>query len=971
MRALTPVGSWLTPTAAALLVAWGAAPCGRAADRPDPLDACNVTWETPSLNSSGSMPLGNGDIGVNLWAEEDAGLRFYVSKTDAWSGNARLLKLGAVRIGLSPNPFRHDGPFRQTLRLRQGEIDIRAGEAASQAVLRVWVDANRPVIHVQTESREPRDLRVTLEVWRTEERQLTDGELFSAFGLRSGPGPVVVRPDTVLRGQTDRIVWYHRNETSCWPTTMEVQGLGGLMAGTTDPLLHRVFGGAIAGSGLVTADPTTLVSARPRKTHLVSVFALTSHPATPAEWLAELDENVAAVEAVPIAAARREHQRWWADFWKRSWIGIDGPAAGAQMEANDLPLRIGADSDGNNRFLGDIGRVRLFGRALKPDEIAALAQDRGGDLAHDAGLIGDWAFDSTDGGVFSSKGALRLPARPVGEVAVAATARGKAMRLGGEGWAEVDDDPALDLTEACTLEAWVRPEALPQGGGRIIDKATAGVGEAYMLDTFPGNSLRLITGRAALSYDAKLPPGRWVHVAATFDGAGQQRLYVDGETVAAAAIGASTAQISQAYALQRFINACGGRGAFPIKFNGSIFTVDPREPNETYDADYRRWGGPYWYQNTRLPYWAMLAAGDFDLMHPYFRMYLNALPLARARTRVYFSHDGAFFPETMYFWGTWTNDDFGWNREGKHVSTCDSPWIRWYYQGGLELTATMLDYYAFTEDDQFLANSLLPVAEAVLDFYDQHYERDEGGELLFRPAQALETWQTAVNPLPEIAGLRWVLPRLLALPEDALADDQRAKWTRLLGEVPGLPMGEVDEQPLLLPAEQYSDLRNVENPELYAVFPYRLYGVGKPDIAVARHTFARRRVKTSLGWQQDPVQAALLGLADEARRLVAKRSVNTHSGSRFPAFWGPNYDWVPDQDNGANALLGLQAMLMQADGARILLFPAWPADWDVAFKLHAPMRTTVEGSYRDGALRRLKVTPKSRAGDVVVMEPQA
>ena len=49
-------------------------------------------------------------------------------------------------------------------------------------------------------------------------------------------------------------------------------------------------------------------------------------------------------------------------------------------------------------------------------------------------------------------------------------------------------------------------------------------------------------------------------------------------------------------------NACGGRGALPIKFNGSIFTVDTGK----LDADFRQWGGCYWFQNTRLAYWPMI-----------------------------------------------------------------------------------------------------------------------------------------------------------------------------------------------------------------------------------------------------------------------------------------------------------------------------------------------------------------------------
>jgi hypothetical protein len=43
------------------------------------------------------------------------------------------------------------------------------------------------------------------------------------------------------------------------------------------------------------------------------------------------------------------------------------------ISANDLPLRIGADSDGKSRFVGDIARAQVYGRALGPEEIALLA----------------------------------------------------------------------------------------------------------------------------------------------------------------------------------------------------------------------------------------------------------------------------------------------------------------------------------------------------------------------------------------------------------------------------------------------------------------------------------------------------------------------------------------------------------------------------------------------------------------------
>ena len=84
----------------------GLAPAASSDAQTNPPSAYNVVWTTPSRDSSGSMPIGNGDIGLNVWVEQDGDLRFYIAKTDAWSENVRLLKLGGVRIRLSPNPFR-------------------------------------------------------------------------------------------------------------------------------------------------------------------------------------------------------------------------------------------------------------------------------------------------------------------------------------------------------------------------------------------------------------------------------------------------------------------------------------------------------------------------------------------------------------------------------------------------------------------------------------------------------------------------------------------------------------------------------------------------------------------------------------------------------------------------------------------------------------------------------------------------
>mgnify|MGYP003591272303 FL=1 len=86
---------------------------------------------------------------------------------------------------------------------------------------------------------------------------------------------------------------------------------------------------------------------------------------------------------------------------------------------------------------------------------------------------------------------------------------------------------------------------------------------------------------------------------------------------------------------------------------------------------------------------------------------------------------------------------------------------------------------------------------------------------------------------------------------------------------------------------------------------------------------------------------------------------------RFPAFWGPGYDWAPDHNWGGSGMIAMQEMLLQEADGKIILFPAWPKNWDVHFRLHASGGTIVEASLRGGKITNLKVQPREREKDVV------
>ena len=828
------------------------------------LAACNVVWDSPSADAKGSMPIGNGDIGLNVWVEPSGDLCFFIGKTDAWDENQRLLKLGKVRIKLTPALIQPGQPFEQKLDLATGRILIHSADIE----VVVWVDANHPVIQVDAKSLagRPFEASAAFEVWRTTKRSLGSaqgggGNEYFSTGYTSLPA--FSYPDVVLPASPARIGWYHRNVESPWLASLKLQKVEALALTEKDPILNRTCGAILRGDNLLAVAPTQLKSAKPAAAVSLRIHALTRITDTPEAWLSGLEKQADAVERIPVESRWQAHLAWWQEFWNRSWIFVEESKAaqGMPLPVNGHPWRLGMDSTGASRFGGEIAGAQVIGRALAAAEIAALA----------------------------------AAPRPVAGTAIQGT------------------DSAL--TSACTLAAWIKPA--PGEAGRILDKCTAGKPDGLTFDTYPGLSLRWIAGERTIIAANCLKANEWQHVAATIDASGRQLLYLNGKPLPQNPdAGLSPAQrLTRAYTLQRFMNACGGRGAFPIKFNGSIFVVDNR-----FDADYRAWGGCYWFQNTRHSYWPMLTSGDFDLMRPFFDFYMKVLPGRQLATKNYYGHDGAFFPETMSIWGNYTDQGdlgYGTNRNGKPDGQTDNTYVRRYWQGGLEIMVMMLDAYDITQDTAFRDQVLLPFSREVVTFYDQHWKRGADGKILFDPAQSLETWHVARNPLPEIAGLRYVIPRLLDLPATA-AD--KAAWRKTLADLPAVPTHTDAKGTIrLAPAETYGNKANVENPELYAVFPYRLYTLAadKEFLTIGKTTYAARGHRDNYCWRQDPIQAALLGIGDEATRLVVARAASVEPGFRFPAMWAAGSDWMPDQDHVGVMMSALQRMLLQSEGRRI------------------------------------------------------
>lgn len=462
---------------------------------------------------------------------------------------------------------------------------------------------------------------------------------------------------------------------------------------------------------------------------------------------------------------------------------------------------------------------------------------------------------------------------------------------------------------------------------------------------------------------------------------------------------AAASSITRAYVLTKWMTACASGGPLPIPYNGSLFTVMPgagkhlsldnfavaftappeASPTVDLNPDERSWTVENLWQNLRLPYHSMMQRGEHKSLHPVFEYYRRFWDLNRVRALLHHGAQGQWNTEMTLTFGLQGPAVYGTDRASLPDGYAVNRWGGAIdLSPGLELVDLMFDYYKHTNDMSFLTTELLPYAEDLVAFITDRYMEDEDG-LSVGPINCLETYWDTINPLPIVAGLHALAQNLARVEPEHLVGFQQL---RSLGRaLPPLPMRHTDHGEVLAPAAQYTpERKNVESPELYAVFPFRLNDSVDHEVldrtlneviqiaGIGRPTEMGEPVGTPSysGWQYLGPVYALMGRIDEAADVLSNNAALANPGYRFPAMWGPIYDAVPDVDHGANILNTLQLMLLQVSGPAIRVLPAWPRHWDVSCRLYADASTVVDLEVVDGSIRILTVTPAHRRDDVIL-----
>ena len=438
-------------------------------------------------------------------------------------------------------------------------------------------------------------------------------------------------------------------------------------------------------------------------------------------------------------------------------------------------------------------------------------------------------------------------------------------------------------------------------------------------------------------------------------------------------------QVGRNYQLFRYQLGCNAYGTYPTKFNGGLFTFDPSfiDKKLPFTPDHRNWGGGnITAQNQRLVYFPMFKSGDFDMVPSQLNFYLRALGNAELRTRIYWGHQGASFTEAVEQFGLPVTGAYGWNRPALSPKGEDyNDWLEYLWDTQLEFCLMMLDLERYNGEE---ITKYIPFVESCLTFFNEHYKMlalargrqpfDGEGHLVLYPTSCQETYKMAYNASTTIAGLTTILTRLLELPANYLTTEKRAHWAEMLKRIPPIGFREKEGHKTISPAWVWERINNQEIPQLYPVYPWGMYGLGKPGLDIAIDTWKygtdRPNQKNYISWHQDAIFCARLGLTDEAAAITIKKLQD--SPRRYPTFWGPGHDYVPDHNWGGSGMIGLQEMVMQTDGKKIYLFPSCPKEWNVKFKLHAPYNTTVEAEMKNGKIIKFATSPESREDDVIL-----
>eukprot|EP01043_Picozoa_sp_COSAG02_P060833 COSAG02_NODE_8039_length_2738_cov_1.677908_2_plen_471_part_00 len=468
-------------------------------------------------------------------------------------------------VGLSLDPPPSEANFSLTMHVANGMVELRTAEMSAN----VWMDMGLNALRVEMTSASPTTLTVALQRWRNQTRPWGDEQQGYSFYCdwhnRTTMPPDVIVPSSPQHGS--EVIWYHRNGGSTWRADLTHQGLGHALNRSADPFINRTFGGLVTGSSagegnevyrmarVMDAERGRLVSVQPATSHTVSAFVLTDQTPTVEDWVESiraLAKSGARDTTVTWRQAWNAHDLSWQQWWNTS--RVDMKASNESESHRSAAVVEGAP-------VTWWPKLGASGKALLPRQ--------------------KWSWvGSHENGVIKSEAnrSLCLTASQTG------LAQNGAEKLVGVAVCD-HSDPSQQWQYFGSSNRTI----LSIGAGTKCSLGDEGHG--CCLSVRGGYAT---PGTAADLYGCAQPSPPFKN----------QQFMLTADTIvndianfvltAEEDVPPSTKifELSRRWHLQRMIHGMIGRGMYPIKFNGNLFTIGKPE-DVWYGPDFRAYGGYY------------------------------------------------------------------------------------------------------------------------------------------------------------------------------------------------------------------------------------------------------------------------------------------------------------------------------------------------------------------------------------------
>ena len=282
----------------------------------------DYVWDTPSTDSSASMPVGGGDIGLNVWAEDNGDILFYMGRSGAYDEHGTLLKQGRVRLRLLGG---NTSGFSQRLKLEEGYCSIDANGSK----VTIWADVFRPVVHVEVESSKAISPAISYENWRYADRPFKKGEGRQNSWKWSSPKGLITSRDSVF-ASGNAVTFLHANpDETVFDVTVAREGLDSVKNRLWNPLANLTSGGRLRGDNMRfvgTSDGVydgtdyrawNFESVKPARKHHFTISFNNQQTKDLSKWIADVDS---VERSVNLRNDRKASREWWRGYWDRSYI---------------------------------------------------------------------------------------------------------------------------------------------------------------------------------------------------------------------------------------------------------------------------------------------------------------------------------------------------------------------------------------------------------------------------------------------------------------------------------------------------------------------------------------------------------------------------------------------------------------------------------------------------------------------------